>query len=101
MTSSQWRKMAGNGREHGAAENISREIKAVPNVGKCRYLSRGVRVKPTKSDKKRVIRNGYANRRDFKKTSENLSQNIKTLYNWADRYGWHGRACQTGILIVE
>jgi hypothetical protein len=36
----------------------------------------------------------YAANRDFKKTSENLGTNLKTLYGWSDRFDWQERAAE-------
>ena len=48
--------------------------------------------RPETSQHREAFEAWYSNKQEFKKTSENLSQNIKTLYGWADRYGWYDRA---------
>jgi len=48
--------------------------------------------RPETSQHREAFEGWYANRRDFAKTSQNLTTNKFTLYNWADRYGWYDRA---------
>ena len=48
--------------------------------------------RPETSQHREAYENWHAHKRDFRKTSENLSVNIKTLYGWADRFQWYSRA---------
>lgn len=48
--------------------------------------------RPETSQHREAYEAWYASRRDFAKTSQNLTTNKFTLYNWADRYHWYDRA---------
>jgi len=48
--------------------------------------------RPETSQHREAFEFWYANKRNFRKTSENLVKKLQTLYSMADRFGWHERA---------
>jgi len=47
---------------------------------------------PETSQHREAFEYWYASRRDFVKTSQNLSLNKRTVYHWSDRFFWYDRA---------
>ena len=48
--------------------------------------------RPETSQHREAFESWYNGKRDFRATSQKIAQNLRTLYDWSDRYGWYDRA---------
>ena len=47
---------------------------------------------PETSQHREAFESWYGNKREFRKTSQSLARNLRTLYDWSDRFSWYERA---------